>query len=185
MSLIKHAHQIIQQTIETGDSVIDATIGNGYDTLFLAELVGSAGQVYGFDIQQSAIDATQQRLKNHDAQVKLILANHSDMKQHIPPAQHGKIKTIMFNLGYLPKGDKSIITQTESTLSALNAACELLAQNGVITVLAYTGHQGGAEEADSVEHWLKQTGFNLTIVLSNIPSPTAPKLFVLQKRVTD
>lgn len=181
MSLLKLAHQTIQQTIQTGDTVIDATVGNGHDTLFLAEQVGRTGRVYGFDIQQTALDSAAQRLNNLE-QVKLILASHSDMKQHIPLEQHGKIKAVMFNLGYLPKSDKSIITQSENTISALNAACELLALNGVITVLAYTGHQGGAEEADCVEHWLKQTEFNLTTILSNIPSPTAPKLFILKKK---
>ena len=184
MSLLKFAHQAIQQHIQTGDNVIDATVGNGYDTLFLAKLVGRAGQVYGFDIQQIALDSTTQRLNQHAAQVQLILANHAEMKQHIPTAQHGKINAVMFNLGYLPKGDKTIITQTQSTLNALNAACDLLAENGIITVLAYTGHQGGTDEANSIESWLTQLHYQTNIHLSNIPKPDAPKLFIIRKTQT-
>lgn len=180
MSLLKLAHQVIQQTIQTGDSVIDATVGNGYDTLFLAEQVGRAGQVYGFDIQQTALNSAAQRLDGHE-QVTLILASHSDMKQHIPREQHGNIKAVMFNLGYLPKGDKSIITQSQSTLIALNAACNLLADNGIITVLVYTGHQGGMDEAHNIEDWLTQSNYPTSIQLSNIPKPDAPKLFIITK----
>lgn len=181
MSLLKLAHQAIQQQIQTGDSVIDATVGNGHDTLFLAEQVGRAGRVYGFDIQQTALNSAAQRLDHHE-QVKLILASHSDMKQHIPKEQHGNIKAVMFNLGYLPKGDKSIITQSQSTLSALNAACDLLTNNGMITILAYTGHQGGMDEANNIENWLTQSNYQTSIHLSNIPKPDAPRLFILKKQ---
>lgn len=186
MSLLKLAHQYIQKVLKAGDIVIDATVGNGHDTLFLAEQVGVTGRVYGFDIQAAAINATRQKLQRAQLVdcVRLIQASHADMFVHIPTRAHGKIRACMFNLGYLPKGNKSIITQTESTLPALTVASELLASQGIMTVLAYPGHAGGDKETTSVETWLAQLSDNKFVVntfFSTINSQTAPRLFVLEK----
>jgi predicted methyltransferase len=186
MSLLKLAHQYIQNNLHSGDVAIDATVGNGHDTLFLAEQVSPTGRVYGFDIQQVAIMATTEKLQHNQLVdcVTLIQASHADMAGHIPAQHHGGIKACMFNLGYLPKGDKAIITQTSSTLLALTAACQLLAPQGIITILAYSGHAGGDEETDHVERWVDQLNeqFSVTQFLSAIPSPSAPRLLVVQRR---
>jgi 16S rRNA C1402 N4-methylase RsmH len=187
MSLLKHAHQQIQTILQTGNSAIDATVGNGHDTVFLAQQVTPTGRVYGFDIQRTAIRATLETLQQHQLQdsVSLIQASHADMFTQIPIAEHGNIKAIMFNLGYLPKGDKSIMTESHSTLTALNAACQLLAPQGIITILAYPGHVGGDSETVSVDNWCQQLDsaqFVVNVVLSAIPGPAAPRLFVVQKR---
>ena len=55
------AHTILREAIRPGDTVIDATAGNGHDTVFLAEIVGSNGRVLAFDIQASAIEAARTR----------------------------------------------------------------------------------------------------------------------------
>jgi 16S rRNA C1402 N4-methylase RsmH len=188
MSLAKLAHQYIQSVLQTGDNAIDATVGNGHDTLFLARQVGLTGRVYGFDIQTAALDSSREKLQQTELieRVTLIQASHADMAAHIPINAHGNIKACMFNLGYLPKGDKAIITQTASTLQALNTVCDLLAEQGIITIIIYSGHQGGKEEADSVEQWLSQLNteqFKTSIELSAIPTQTAPKLFVIHKLV--
>jgi hypothetical protein len=107
------------------------------------------------------------------------------MRAHIPVHYHSNINACLFNLGYLPKGDKRIITQTCSTLSALNAACQLLAPRGMMTILAYPGHAGGDDETASVQQWSEQLDtqhFSVAIFFSAIPSPAAPKLLVVQKR---
>jgi predicted methyltransferase len=186
ISLLKLAHQQLENNLQAGGIAIDATIGNGHDTLFLARHVGLTGCVYGFDIQQAAINATAERLQHAQllACVTLILASHADMASHIPAHHHGKINACTFNLGYLPKGDKRLITQTHSTLLALNAASQLLAPRGIITILAYSGHAGGEEETNSIEQWAEQlnAAFSVHRFFSAIPNPTAPRLLVVQKR---
>ncbi len=142
------AHQLVAAAVGEGDTVVDATIGNGHDTLFLAGLVGSSGNVIGFDIQKQAIE--QSRNRTGDAgNVTLHLDSHGNMENYL----EGEVAAVMFNLGYLPGGDQQIITVPESTLSALKAATDHLAVNGIITIVAYIGHEGGSEEASSVDRW--------------------------------
>ena len=106
------------------------------------------------------------------------------MSDKIPLHHHGKISAIMFNLGYLPGGDKSIITLTDSTVTALNSACRILSSNGIITVLAYPGHQGGGLETDEVKNWcdhLNEDQFKIGIIYSSENKASAPRLFVIHK----
>jgi predicted methyltransferase len=186
ISLLNLAHQHIQNNLLSGDVVIDATVGNGHDTLFLAEQASPDGSVYGFDIQQVAIIATREKLQHSQLLdgVTLIQASHADMVAHIPASHHGKITACMFNLGYLPKGDKRIITQTNSTLLALTAACQLLAPQGIMTILAYPGHVGGDVETASVQQWCEQRNakkITVNTFFSTTSSPSAPRLFVVQR----
>jgi hypothetical protein len=190
MSLLKLAHQYIENQLCSSDTAIDATVGNGHDTLFLAQQVGAKGRVYGFDIQQTAIVATIEKLQHSQMlnRVTLIQASHADMAIHIPVSQQGKITACMFNLGYLPKGDKRIITQTSSTLLALTAACQLLATQGIMTILAYSGHVGGDVETAGVSHWSEQLNnkqFAVSTQFSATPSPSAPRLLVIRKLCGD
>lgn len=136
---------------------IDATIGNGYDTLFLARQVGPTGHVYGFDVQKDALAATRQRLEDAGAEapVTLIQAGHEAMTAHVPETSAQQMGAVMFNLGYLPGSDKRCITRPETTLPALDAAVQLVRPGGVITVVLYVGHEGGAREAEAVEAWAK------------------------------
>jgi ubiquinone/menaquinone biosynthesis C-methylase UbiE len=156
VSLVKEAHKAIADLVQTDDIAIDATCGNGHDTLFLAEQVGVTGKVYGFDIQQRALDSTALKLKEQRqfSQVEVICAGHEDIEQYIQPHHQHCISAIMFNLGYLPGSDKSLITQTETTLPALKAACRLLKSSGLITIIAYPGHQGGLHELEMIQNWI-------------------------------
>jgi hypothetical protein len=183
ISLINIAHQHISALLLPGDIAIDATLGNGHDALFLMTLVAPSGQVFGFDIQLAAIAATQAKSAGATG-LTLIHASHALMAENIPVQYHGYIKAIMFNLGYLPGGDKSIITQTESTLSALNAATLLLAPDGIMTIMAYPGHAGGDLEAEQIQRWCEQldnSKFSYQILYSTVTSATAPRLFILRK----
>lgn len=184
ISLVNAAHDLIREVLHPGDIAIDATTGNGHDTLFLAGQVGPSGHVYGFDIQQAAIDSTRNKFHMPNG-LTLIQASHADMSERIPMQLHGKINAIMFNLGYLPGGDKSIITLTDSTLTALTIATRILADNGIITLLAYPGHQGGDMETGQVNKWCEQLDtrqFEVSTVYSTEHKNTAPRLFVIRKR---
>ncbi|GAB4262119.1 MAG: class I SAM-dependent methyltransferase [Methylomicrobium sp.] len=168
-----------------GDRAIDATVGNGHDTLFLARQVGTDGTVFGFDIQQSALDATRQRLEiNRIATpVCLFLANHADMSNRIPAERHGHIKAVMFNLGYLPGGDKTLITQADNTLEALHASLNLLSPNGILSILAYPGHRGGDKETEAIHNWcanLDTTRYRYRYHDANKHRHDTPRLFLIE-----
>lgn len=187
ISLLELAHNTVGAYLGPGDIAVDATLGNGHDALFLAQCVGAEGQVFGFDIQQQALANSYQRLLEHGlhSRATLHLASHADMLQHIPEHWHGAVRAVMFNLGYLPGADKAVITQIDSTLRALNAACSLLAPRAVMTVLAYPGHAGGDLEAEQLADWCEQLdspGFKWDVVLSSHDQPSAPRLFVIRKQ---
>jgi hypothetical protein len=197
ISLVNTAHNLIREVLQPGDIAIDATVGNGHDTLFLVEQVNPFGKVYGFDIQLAAIESTLtkvgayrsgERVRSNtplpQENLILIQASHADMADRIPAHHHGKISAIMFNLGYLPGGDKRIITLPDSTVTALNSAGRLLSSNGIITVLAYPGHQGGNRETEKVKSWCNQLDgdqFKTDILYSSENNESAPRLFVLYK----
>lgn len=155
VSLVDRAHEAIRAVLRPGDIAVDATVGNGHDTRFLAEAVGPDGRVYGFDIQAGAIAAARARLEEAGLEKRVILLrrSHGEMAVALPPAARGRVRAVMFNLGYLPGSDKRVVTASESTLAALEQSLLLLAPGGRVSVLAYTGHPGGREEADSVKAW--------------------------------
>ncbi|MGZ8184998.1 MAG: class I SAM-dependent methyltransferase [Methylobacter sp.] len=186
ISLVNIAHNLIKENLRPGDIAIDATVGNGHDTLFLAEQISPAGLVYGFDIQQTAIEST--RVKSRQANfpecLALIHASHAEMAEKIPARHHGKINACMFNLGYLPGGDKSIITRTESTLTALTVAVRLLSAQAIMTIIAYPGHAGGDQETTQVKNWCEQLSpeqFKISIIYGHEPKDSDPRLFLIRK----
>jgi len=171
--------------VKPGETAIDATAGNGHDTCFLAGLVGSEGTVFAFDRQPVAIRQTQQRLAEGQlTNTTLRECDHSQLNAEIPERQYGTTAAVMFNLGYLPGGDKSVITQTKSTLIALKAALAIIRPGGVVTVLAYPGHVGGDEETLAVEALfssLDEVSFEVDVeAVDGVPA--APKLFVARRR---
>ena len=174
ISVTDSAQELIAQSLKPGQLAIDATIGNGHDTLFMAELVGAEGQVFGFDIQQQALANTRQRLADAglENRVTLIQGGHENMEDLLPCRIHGQISVIMFNLGYLPGGDKNIITRPGTTRAAVEIATRLLAPGGIMTILVYRGHPGGQDEADTVSNALdsmRRKGFEIELQLS--PGP--------------
>ena len=176
-------HDAIRAVVKSGDTVVDATAGNGHDTIILAQLVGPSGCVYAFDIQPEALSATATRLAEHGLHnVKLIKADHAELEQHISVP----IAAAMFNLGYLPGGDHSVITQPSTTVAALASACRLLRRGGIVTVMAYVGHSGGPEEAKAVKQFCDQINSEFYSVEHKIPeAENAPRLTVICKRVEE
>ena len=135
----------LKKTISVGDIVVDATAGLGRDTLFLAQCVGAEGKVYAFDIQEQAIEATRELLRrfNMMSNVELLHESHSNIPNRVPNG----VKAVMFNLGYLPGSTSKIITTPETTIKALEGALDVLASNGIITIVVYRGHEGGLRES--------------------------------------
>ncbi|WP_013629216.1 MULTISPECIES: tRNA (mnm(5)s(2)U34)-methyltransferase [Rubinisphaera] len=181
ISLVDMAHAAVQQAVQPGDCVIDATAGNGHDTLILAEAVFPEGQVHAFDIQPSAIEQTRLRLPaNLSSIVSLYQASHAEMPLHLPPESRGQVAAILFNLGYLPGGDKELTTRESSTLAALQIAADWLKPGGLLSILAYVGHPGGGAEAEAVESWL-QNAVEFETEQHRGESERSPRLFLARR----
>ena len=158
MRLTELVHRYLSTQLRPGDRAIDATSGNGHDTLHMAKLVGSIGRIIAIDIQKTAIAATSVRLEANDClqQVELFLDDHSRALQSLGLTQAQTFNAITFNLGYLPGSDKKVQTKPETTLSALDASGKLLKPGGLLLLTAYRGHTGGHIEADHVARWMQQ-----------------------------
>ena len=155
-SAVGWAQLLMLDRLLPGDVAVDATAGNGHDTLFLARIVGASGHVIAIDVQMAAVQETRRRLQEAGIATEactVVHAGHETLRQVVPDAWHGKVRGIMFNLGYLPGSDKSVITRTETTLQALEAAVALLAPKGLLTIAIYPGHAGGTEELRAIGHW--------------------------------
>ena len=150
--ILPYSHSLLEKAAATGDVVVDATVGNGNDTIFLAKLVGPTGTVFGFDIQQEAIERTKEKLANnglHDS-VILFQSGHENLLDCIPDLYHGKIKAAIFNLGYLPNGDHSIVTKPETTITAIEQLLEIMDVEGIIVLVIYQGHSEGKIEKEAL-----------------------------------
>jgi ubiquinone/menaquinone biosynthesis C-methylase UbiE len=147
------AHRLLKEAIAAGDVVVDATAGNGYDTLFLAEEVGEAGRVLAFDVQEQAVAAARERVEaaGLGGRVSFFVESHAELSQRTGAAS---VAAVMFNLGYLPGGDHARMTVPEETLRGLEGAAVVLRPGGVLSVVAYPGHPGGSGEAAAVEGWM-------------------------------
>lgn len=143
---------IMSYTVGEGDIVIDCTTGNGNDTLLLAKLVGAKGKVYGFDVQYEALKATKDRLEIEGLKERVVLIN--DGHENIDKYIFEEINFIVYNLGYLPKGNKEIKTKATTTLESIKKALFLLNNNGLLLVTCYTGHEGGRDEKNAVKDFL-------------------------------
>jgi SAM-dependent methyltransferase len=146
------AHLILRDVILAGDLALDATAGNGHDTLFLAECVGAGGRVLAFDVQAAALATAQARVTSAGLQerVGFFLESHAGMAEHAPA---GSAAAVMFNLGYLPGAPHEVVTAPATTLKGLECAAVLLKAGGLLSVVCYPGHPGGAAEAAAVEQW--------------------------------
>lgn len=187
---VDFAHALIKTRVNPGDWVVDATAGNGHDTLFLARLVMPAGRVFTFDIQAEAITSTRERLTANDALsvCALIHASHHHLASHLPPEACGRLAAIMFNLGWLPGHNKACITQTDTTLAAVKDALDWLRPGGLLTIVAYPGHAGGDEESQAVAQWASSLPSNTHEVRHLRPANRhgkSPECWAIRKRPTE
>jgi tRNA A58 N-methylase Trm61 len=153
ISAVAIARKIMEMNVKEGDIVLDCTVGNGNDTLNLAKLVGEKGKVYGFDIQPIAIEITRNKLIESGLLNRVVLINdgHERINHYIKE----KLDFVIYNLGYLPRGDKTIITKASTTLESVKKALSLLKANGLLLVTSYTGHEGGKEEYNALLNFFK------------------------------
>lgn len=147
------SHEIVTRYLAEGDIAVDATAGNGNDTIFLAEIVGIKGKVYAFDIQNAAIENTREKLKTNNLQNRVVLINdgHQFIDKYVPPG----VKVIMFNLGYLPGGNHQIATKPESTIVAIKNSLDVLKVGGIIMMVIYYGGDSGYVEKDAVLDYIR------------------------------
>lgn len=176
------SHLMLRQFVHTGDTVIDATCGNGNDTLLLAELVGANGTVWAFDLQPEAIDATTRKMADagYAERVKFVLGGHETMEERVAE----RVGAVVFNLGYLPGGDRTVITRADTTLSAFEQSVNLLKPGGILAVTVYPGHDGGDRERAAVDAWSAARDPRALHIWRmgqmNVP-PSAPYFIMIQK----
>jgi SAM-dependent methyltransferase len=175
MNHIQRAHTLWSEHLLPTDWVIDATCGNGKDTSKLAELVPQGG-VIALDIQEIALNRAKERLKGV-SQVHFYLQSHENFPEI---ARQNPIRLIVYNLGYLPGGDKSITTKTSSTLQSLKNALLLLAPKGMICITLYPGHPEGVKEQEVILTWTQEVKEE-KIYFRNPLNPTAPGLLLIIK----
>lgn len=161
--IVPTAHDYLAEVLAAGAHAIDLTAGNGHDTLFLAGCVGRAGTLLSFDVQKQALENTTQRLRDAGLEpffhqepadhyapgIHLIHASHDQLQRYarLEPA------AVIANLGFLPGGDRGLITRPETTVAALQQAADLLRPGGRLAVVVYVGHPGGPDEGQAVDTW--------------------------------
>ncbi|XP_019185131.1 PREDICTED: uncharacterized protein LOC109180082 isoform X2 [Ipomoea nil] len=184
------AHSVWKHIVREGDTVIDATCGNGHDTLALLKMIADdtrKGRVYAMDVQKVALENTSLLLDhsvNPDEKelVELFSMCHTQMGDVVPDGV--KVRLVAFNLGYLPGGDKKMITRSDTTLLAIEAAQKILMPGGLISIVAYVGHLGGREEFEKIEAFTSKLPFESwnCCKLQMLNRPLAPVLVFLFKR---
>lgn len=181
--LVEQAHTLVGRVLRSGDLAVDGTAGNGLDALFLAECVGPTGQVLAFDVQPGALKTTGDRLKaQRHANFTLVNACHALLADHLPAG--AQLGAAMFNLGYLPGGDQRITTQPRTSATAISAALDHLRPAGIVTVIAYTGHAGGLQEAQAVQELLDAIDTNRFERVDDSTQPVRspePRLFAVRR----
>ena len=178
----EHAQVLVRNVLRQGDWAVDATVGNGHDTVFLAEVVGPAGRVFGFDVQDAAIASASVRVRDLP-QVTLNHCGHELLAERLPAEAKGQLAAVMFNLGYLPGGARLVTTATETTRAALSQALDFLKPGGLVTLVLYPGHPEGSVEAGAVRDFANGLGPSFAVAhwaRLNTVKP-APELLVIER----
>ncbi|MBQ7820709.1 MAG: class I SAM-dependent methyltransferase [Clostridia bacterium] len=168
--------------IKEGATAVDYTMGNGHDTAFLSKAVGESGKVYAFDIQESALVSTAGNLKSEGCpdNYRLICASHHRVKEFV----NEPVKIGMFNLGYLPGGDKRITTLRETTIAAVKAAIDLMDTDAALLIAVYPGHEEGEIEGEMLtELFASYSRYKYCIGKFRLcNSPTSPYFFIIETK---
>ncbi|MCU7558327.1 class I SAM-dependent methyltransferase [Macrococcus capreoli] len=151
LGVLPFARDLITKYIDQDVTVIDATCGNGNDTLYLAQTLNHTGHIHAFDIQPQAINNTKEKTKDYHN-----ISYHQLGHEHVLQVVTSPVRLAIFNLGYLPKGDKSIVTLPETTIQAIEHIFSILEPHGIIILVIYPGHAEGQIEKDAVLNYLAQ-----------------------------
>ena len=182
----EYVHKLARQVLRPGDNALDGTVGNGHDTVALAEAVGPGGRVFGFDIQPEALAAASDRLEKHGLRERAVLhlAGHETLGRLLPAELQEQLQVAVFNLGYLPGGNSARTTHPSTTVAALDAALDWLAPHGLLLVTVYSGHAGGQEESETVRNWantLRRDQFHAT-AYAHLNRDAAPWVLAVEKQ---
>lgn len=173
-------HHFIRKHVQEGDCCIDATAGNGNDTLLLCELVGESGKVFAFDIQEEAVNHTKERLEKAGLinRAEVLLESHVNMGNYVA---ENSVNCIVFNFGYLPGGDHNLATKGETSIQAIHKGLDLLKKGGMMSLCIYSGGDSGFEERDTILEELKKldTKRYLVILSAYYNRPNNPPIPVL------
>ena len=168
-------HSIIDKYILDKSLAIDATLGNGFDTDFLSSRFK---KVIAFDIQKTACDFYNTK-KNEN--VLVINDSHHKFENYI----NEEVNCIIYNLGFLPGGDKNITTLYETSLASIKSGLNLLKNEGLMLIVVYRGHeQGEKEESIILEYLLSLNKHKFSVMKHEIinRSSKSPMLFVIEKK---
>lgn len=177
------------QLVQKGDTVIDATCGNGKDTLVLARLAldEEKGRVVGMDIQKDALLRTEELLRGHlpnelMGRITLLQQSHAEFPAF---CKTGTVKLIVYNLGYLPTGDKTLTTMTATTMVSVEKALHLLSPGGMLSIMCYPGHEEGQREMETLELWLGALNPRFYNICQHrwLNRQLSPSLVLIQKSV--
>ncbi|EGO63637.1 class I SAM-dependent methyltransferase [Acetonema longum] len=179
---LQMARQILLPKLKDASVILDATAGNGKDTLFLAQNTPPDAVIWAFDIQQTALASAETHLRQAGFfhKVRFIWDSHVNLSEHI----HQPIDAAVYNLGYLPGSDHGITTAPESTVLSLDRLMHQLNQSGLVAIVAYTGHEPGLEEQKAVHAFLQslpQKDFAVAgwQMLNQMNNP--PMLYVIER----
>lgn len=182
IDLLDFQKKFILTHLHKGDTAVDFTMGNGHDTEFLSKTVGEKGRLYAFDVQHQALESTARRLEASGCpkNYTLIHDSHHNVKNYVD----GPIKAGMFNLGWLPGGDKSITTLRETTLPAIEAAIELMGRDAILNIAVYPGHEEGDAEGRMICEYLAGISrYKICATRVNIlNSPTSPYFIIVETK---
>ena len=111
---------------------------------------------------------------------ELILAGHERMAEFVKePA-----RAIVFNLGWLPGGDKSITTLRETTLPAIRDAISLMDRDAILNIAVYPGHAEGDAEGQMILDYLRGISRHrvCATLVKIVNSPTSPFFIVVETK---
>lgn len=181
--LVDFVHVLLNNSYEKQDNLnfVDATCGNGFDTLFLCKLAGKSGHVAAFDVQNTAIERTNALLKSNldFVNYELVLDSHEFINKHVK----NQIDAVIFNLGYLPFSDKTVTTKGDTTLKAIENLLPLLKNDGRIFLTTYITHDTGDEIKEIIQYLsaLNKTKYNVLHINLLNKENTPPELFIVEK----
>lgn len=160
------SHELFKLQVKPGGIYVDATMGNGHDTLFLCRIAGETGKVLAFDIQEKALQSTRQLLKEAgmEGKAELYLDSHVNMDQYL---DEGTADGMYFNFGYLPGGDHNLATKADTSVEAIEKGLEILKKGGVMALCIYSGGDTGFEERDKILEYLKSLDAGKYVVIVN------------------
>lgn len=178
-SFVQH---FIAEQVKYGDFCIDATAGNGNDTLFLCEQTGKQGKVFAFDIQEEALQNTKKRLHLHGYTAELILDSHVNLLKYV---EKESVDCIVFNFGYLPKGNHDICTKADTSVMAIEAGLLALKKGGLMTLCIYSGQETGFEEKEAILQYIKTLDTKKYLVIASFyyNRPNNPPIPVLIRKL--